>query len=115
MPGPHVAIVGGDHVFDRPGVPIIFSGRPEMPETVVEDAVWIGHGAVVLAGTTIGRGAIVAAGAAVAHHVPAYAVVGGVPARILRYRFCEVDRAKHDALRSGNTLAGEICGSKEAK
>jgi len=49
--------------------------------------VWIGTRAVVLDGVTIGDGAIVGAGAVVTDSVPAYAVVGGVPARILRYRF----------------------------
>ena len=49
--------------------------------------VWIGSGAQVLAGVTIGNGAIVAAGAMVTKDVPPFAIVGGVPARVLRYRF----------------------------
>jgi len=51
--------------------------------------VWIGHGAVVLPGRSIGTGAVVAAGAIVTKDVPAYTIVGGNPARIIRRRFPE--------------------------
>jgi phosphonate metabolism protein (transferase hexapeptide repeat family) len=49
--------------------------------------VWIGHGAIVLPGRSIGTGAVVAAGAIVTKDVPAYAIVAGNPARIIRRRF----------------------------
>lgn len=55
--------------------------------TVVGNDVWIGDGATILGGVRIGDGAIIAAGAIVAKDVPPYAVVGGVPARLIRYRF----------------------------
>jgi acetyltransferase-like isoleucine patch superfamily enzyme len=54
--------------------------------TTIGNDVWIGHGALVKAGVTIGDGAVVAAHAVVTRDVPAYAVVGGNPARILRFR-----------------------------
>lgn len=54
--------------------------------TFVGNDVWIGTNAVILTGVRIGDGAIVAAGAVVTRDVPPYAVVGGVPARILKYR-----------------------------
>lgn len=56
-------------------------------DIIVDDDVWIGARAVILSGVHIGQGAVVAAGAVVSKHVPPYAIVGGVPARILRYRF----------------------------
>lgn len=54
---------------------------------VVDDDVWIGAKSTILSGTKIGRGAIVAAGSVVSRDVPAYAVVGGSPARVIKYRF----------------------------
>ena len=47
---------------------------------------WIGAGAIILPGVTIGNGVIVGAGAIVTNDVPDYAVVGGNPARVIRYR-----------------------------
>ena len=49
--------------------------------------VWIGHGAILLPGITIGHGAVVAAGAVVTKNVAPYAIVAGVPARFLKWRF----------------------------
>ncbi len=56
-------------------------------DIVVDDDVWIGYGATILSGVHIGQGAVVAAGAVVAKDVPPYAIVGGVPAKVIRYRF----------------------------
>lgn len=56
-------------------------------DIVLEDDVWIGYGATVLSGVRIGQGAVVAAGAVVNRDVPPYAIVGGVPAKVIKYRF----------------------------
>lgn len=59
------------------------------PRTIIENDVWIGAHAQIKSGVTIENGAIIAAGAVVTKSVPAYAIVGGVPAKIIRYRFSE--------------------------
>jgi virginiamycin A acetyltransferase len=56
---------------------------------IVEDEVWIGVGALILSGVKIGKGAIVAARSVVTTDIPAYAVVAGNPAKIIKYRFSE--------------------------
>ena len=60
---------------------------PFKGDTVVGNDVWIGYEAVVMAGVTIGDGAIVASRAVVTRDVPPYAIVGGVPAKVIKYRF----------------------------
>jgi tetrahydrodipicolinate N-succinyltransferase len=56
-------------------------------DIVVDDDVWIGYRAMILSGVHIGQGAVVAAGAVVTKDVPPYAIVGGVPAKVIKYRF----------------------------
>lgn len=54
---------------------------------IIGNDVWIGSNALLLEGVTIGDGAIVASGAVVTKDVPPYAIVGGVPAKVIKYRF----------------------------
>ena len=70
-----------DKVFDCP------EDENERRQIIIGHDVWIGRGAVIMGGTRIGNGAVVAANAVVTKDVPPYAIVGGSPARILRYRF----------------------------
>lgn len=58
---------------------------------VIGNDVWLGYGAKIIEGVTIGDGVIVAAGAVVTKDVPPYAIVGGVPAKVIKYRFSEGD------------------------
>lgn len=77
----------------NPGCPITFRDDKIFddfaPKTVIGDDVWIGANVIIPGGIHIGTGAIVAGGAVVVKDVPPYAVVGGNPARIIRYRFSE--------------------------
>jgi acetyltransferase-like isoleucine patch superfamily enzyme len=109
MLGPHVAIVGADHSFEHPGMPMIFSGRPPLPRTKLEADVWIGYGVIIMAGVQIGRGAIVAAGAVVTKDVPPYEIWGGVPARKIRERFSgNGERLTHDLMLSKEPVEGKF-------
>jgi acetyltransferase-like isoleucine patch superfamily enzyme len=67
-------------------------------DVVISDDVWIGTRAIILHGVTIGRGAVVAGGAVVTKNVPPYAIVGGIPARVLRYRWDAETISRHEAI-----------------
>lgn len=102
-----VSVVGGDHRFDHPGVPMIFAGRAPIRRTVVEADAWIGHGAILMAGIHVGHGAIVGAGAVVTRDVPPYEIHAGVPARKIGERFPDAaDRTEHDAMLSRPPTCG---------
>lgn len=64
---------------------------PYKGDTVIGHDVWLGYKATIMAGVNIGHGAIVAAKSVVTKDVPPYAIVGGNPAQIIRYRFSEED------------------------
>ena len=103
MFGPEVVIQGGNHRVDVVGrfMDTITEAekRPEDDrDVIIGDDVWIGARAIVLHGVTIGRRAVVAAGAVVTKGVPPYAIVGGVPARIIKYRFEPETIKRHEAL-----------------
>lgn len=92
-----------DHRFDVVGSTMWDSGRGDKYRIVVEDDVWIGHGAIILSPTRIGRGSIVAAGSIVVRDVPRYSIVGGNPARVLKMRFTDEQIAMHE-----QTLRGKL-------
>ena len=58
-------------------------------DIVIEDDVWIGYGSTILSGVRVSQGAVIAAGAVVVSDVPPYAIVGGVPAKVIKYRFSQ--------------------------
>ncbi len=56
---------------------------------IIGNNVWIGYGATILSGVSIGDGAVIAAKAVITHDVPPYAIVGGIPSKIIKFRFNE--------------------------
>ncbi len=101
MFGPNVTIMAGDHNISQMGR-FMFDVCEKSPENdqpvIIEGDVWIGAGATILKGVTIHRGSVVGAAAVVTRDVPPYAVVVGVPARVLRYRFGEQELQRHESL-----------------
>jgi len=83
--GPGVKIITSSHCLDELEKPILNSSIVYAP-VILEDGCDIGTGAILLAGVRVGRGAQVGAGAVVTRDVPAYAIVTGVPARVVRKR-----------------------------
>lgn len=88
--GPKPTIITGDHRIDVLGKYIIDSHEKspnnDMP-VIIEDDVWTGANVTILKGVTIGRGSVIAAGAVVTKSCPSYSIIGGVPAKIIKYRF----------------------------
>ena len=83
--GANVMMIAFNHGFYTRDIPTKQQDYLEAPIVIGND-VWIGGGAIILAGVTIGKGAVIAAGAVVNRDVPEYAIVGGVPAKVLKYR-----------------------------
>jgi acetyltransferase-like isoleucine patch superfamily enzyme len=83
----NVSIIGGDHLYNKPGTPIIFSGRAILKETLIGKDVWVGAHSKILTGVTIGNGAIIAMGSVVTKDVEPFAIYGGIPAKKIKNRF----------------------------
>ncbi len=81
----HVVIIPANHNFDDPNQFIFKQGVTSRGVSIGDD-VWIGAGARILDGVNIGKGAVVACGAVVKDDVTPFAIVGGIPAKILRFR-----------------------------
>jgi acetyltransferase-like isoleucine patch superfamily enzyme len=82
--GPRCYILDSNHGI-APGKPFSQQPRVASPISIGAD-VWVGTGSVILSGVTVGDGAVVAAGSVVTRDVPSGALVGGVPARFIRWR-----------------------------
>lgn len=82
----YVSLVGGDHKIDNIDCLIRKSGKETLKQIIIEDDVWVGHGAIILHGVHIKKGAVVAAGSVVTKDINEYEIVGGNPARLIRLR-----------------------------
>lgn len=83
--GHRTSIISGDHKFSELGSEIKKQGAT-ISKIVIKDNVWISANVTILSGVTIEEGAIVAAGSVVTKDVPKNAIVGGVPAKLIKYR-----------------------------
>ena len=86
MMGPRCILISGNHATASTLVPMNRQGLLPPRPIVIEDDVWLGAGAVVLAGVRIGRGSVVGAGAVVVKDVAPWSVVAGNPARTVKMR-----------------------------
>lgn len=97
----HVYIGGAEHPMDWLSTSPVFQNvrhsgpskrfakydLPKYKRTIIGNDVWIGHGVTIKQGVVIGNGAVVGSNALVTKDVPPYAVVGGVPAKLIKHRF----------------------------
>jgi acetyltransferase-like isoleucine patch superfamily enzyme len=99
--GPRPTIITGDHRIDVVGKFIIDS-HDKLPENdapvVIEDDVWTGANVTILKGVTVGRGSVIAAGAVVTKSCPPYSIIGGVPAKVLKFRFTADEIIEHEKM-----------------
>lgn len=82
---PGVQLISINHEFNDISIPMKNQGEIK-GKIEIENDVWLGTNAIVLPNIKIGKGSIIGAGAVVTKDVPAYAIVGGNPARIIKYR-----------------------------
>lgn len=111
MLAPYVSIVGGDHVFSIPGLPVIFSGRPnQIRTTVIEDDAWIGFWGnypCQCSDWTRGNRRCRLGGD---EGYTSLRDLAGVPARKVGKRFADpADRARHDEMLAGPVVTAEFC------
>lgn len=83
--GPNVSLIAENHLYSDLQKPINEQSVSRVGITIC-DGVWIGAGVTVLDGVNVGAGSIIAAGAIVNKDVPPFSIVGGIPAKILKYR-----------------------------
>ena len=86
MMGAGVTVITHNHAFDRTDIPMMEQGFEEERPVVIGNDVWIGDRVIILPGVHVGDGSILAAGAVVTKDVPPYAIVGGVPAKLIKMR-----------------------------
>ena len=83
--GPYVSVFSENHIFKDPNLPVNIQGETRKG-VKISDGVWIGSRAVILDGVIIGENSIIAAGSVVNKDVPPFSIVGGVPAKVLKFR-----------------------------
>ena len=110
--GPNLTMISGDHAF-FPGEYMLNIDKRKLKEThdistydkdiTIEQDVWIGANVTILKGVSIGRGTIIAAGALVVNDVPPYAIIGGIPARIIKFKWDVDEILRHEEFLFANS------------
>lgn len=85
MISPYVVMISQNHGVERSGVTMDIQ-KQTTKKIEIGDDVWIGTHAIILPGVTINKGAIIGAGAVVTKDVKPYSIVGGVPAKFIKFR-----------------------------
>ena len=97
---PYLKIITGNHSVHRIGAFIFDGNYPKDPkddkDVIIEGDSWFGINVTILSGVTVGRGSVIAAGAVLNKSCPPYSIVGGVPAKVLKYRFTIDEALEHE-------------------
>lgn len=107
--GPNLTIMTGDHPADIKGKFIADNRKIDLEQQgvdiskydkdiVIDEDVWLGSNVTILKGVHIGRGAIIAAGSVVTRSMPAYSVGGGIPARVIKFRWSVDEIIEHEKM-----------------
>ena len=84
--GPDVVIMSSSHAFTKTDIPINRQGASSRRPVIIGNDVWIGTRVIILPGVKVGDKAIIGAGSVVTKNVPPFAIVGGSPAKLIRFR-----------------------------
>ena len=99
--GPKVTIMTGNHATDTIGTFMwdVHTKKEGLDKDVIlEDEIWVGSNVTILSGAHISRGCVIAAGAVVNKYLPPYSIAGGVPAKVLKYRFTPEQIIEHEKI-----------------
>ena len=97
--GPKVTIMTGNHATDTIGTFMwdVHDKKDGLDkDVIIEDEIWVGSNVTILSGAHISRGCVIAAGAIVNKYIPPYSIVGGIPAKVLKYRFTPEQIIEHE-------------------
>lgn len=110
--GPNLTMISGDHPFivgeymlniSKDKLKITQDIASYDKDIIIEQDVWIGANVTILKGVTIGRGAILAAGSVIVKNVPSYAIFGGNPARLIKFKWNVDEILKHEEFLYANS------------